>query len=246
MSSVFPPHLRRFDLRLLRTAGALLFGALALTLTGCTTGPRVEPVIRATPAQSFTYRILPPDGTESQPGLVRYEEVATVVNRTLTRRGMREARASEPADVMIALDYALGPPQAAAKLIRVPIQRRVYQAAPRINANGANVQIGAHNVDTQLMKPPDVETVGYETRRTPVQIRDKRILIIGRAGESAVLGSPGEELWRVEVASEGESDELRTFLPALSAAGLNYVDRETRGKIAIRLSDTDEVGNFVR
>jgi hypothetical protein len=50
----------------------------------------------------------------------------------------------------------------------------------------------------------------------------------------------------IDVTSEGISNDLRPFRTAMSAAGLNHVDRETRGEIQIRLSDTNEVGNIVR
>lgn len=220
--------------------------ALATGLAGCASGPKVEPIIRATPAQAFSYQILPSDGTESAPGALRFEEAAAAVTRALDRRGMKAARHDQTPEVVIAIDYSVSPPQPAEKLYRTPIMKRVYQSAPKIQANGANVQLGAHNADTQLMKPPDVETVGYETKRMPVLVHDKRLLLVARAAQGSSLGSPGEELWTIDVTSEGVSGELRPFLVALSAAGLNHVDRDTRGKVVIRLSDTNEVGNIVR
>lgn len=222
------------------------FLALALVLAGCASGPKVEPIIRATPAQAFSYRIQPSDGTESAPGALRYEEAVAAVSRALSRRGMKAAEANQAPEVVIAIDYSISPPQPAEKLYRAPIMKRVYQSAPKIQANGANVQLGAHNADTQLMKPPDVETVGYQTKRMPVLVHDKRLLLIARAAQGSSLGTPGEELWVIDVTSEGLSGDLRPFLTAMSAAGLNHVDRETRGKIQIRLSDTNEVGNIVR
>lgn len=229
-----------------RTPGAAALLAVVLSLAGCASGPKVEPIIRAAPAQAFSYRIQPSDGTESAPGALRYEEAVAAVSRALNRRGMKAAESNQSPDVLIAIDYSISPPQPAEKLYRTPIMKRVYQSAPKIQANGANVQLGAHNADTQLMKPPDVETVGYETKRMPVLVHDKRLLLIARAAQGSTLGTPGEELWVIDVTSEGVSGDLRPFLTAMSAAGLNHVDRETRGKIQIRLSDTNEVGNLVR
>lgn len=97
-----------------------------------------------------------------------------------------------------------------------------------------------------MMKPPDLETVGDETKRDPVLVHDKRLQIIVRAAEDSPLGASSEKVWVVDVTSEGESRDLRPFLPALSSAGINHVGRETRGKIVIRLSDADEVGNIIR
>jgi hypothetical protein len=220
--------------------------AAILTWAGCASGPKVEPIIRATPAQAFTYQLQPSDGTESAPGTLRPEEAVAAVTHALNRRGMKPVEPNQSPEVVIAIDYSVSPPQPAEKLYRTPIMKRVHQSAPKIQANGANVQLGAHNADTQLMKPPDVETVGYETRRMPVLVHDKRLLLIARAAQGSSLGQPGEELWMIDVSSEGVSGDLRPFLSALSAAGLNHVDRETRGKIQIRLSDTNEVGNIVR
>ncbi|HEY0968800.1 MAG TPA: hypothetical protein VGD88_15520 [Opitutaceae bacterium] len=220
--------------------------ALAFTFAGCASSPKVEPIIRATPAQTFSYHILPSDGTESAPGALRYEEAAAAVARALNRRGMKPANPNQTPEVVIAIDYSVSPPQPAEKIYRAPIIKRVYQSAPKIQANGANVQLGAHNADTQLMKPPDLETVGYETKRMPVLVHDKRLLVIGRAASGSALGNPGEELWTIDVTSEGVSGDLRPFLTAMSAAGLNHIDRETRGKVLIRLSDTNEVGNIIR
>ena len=86
------------------------------------------------------------------------------MTRALNRRGMKPAESNQSPEIVIAIDYSISPPQPAEKLYWTPIMKRVYPSAPKIQANGANVQLGAHNADTQLMKPPDVETVGYVTR----------------------------------------------------------------------------------
>ena len=80
----------------------------------------------------------------------------------------------------------------------------------------------------------------------PVLVHDKRLLLVARAAPGSTLGQTGEELWVFEVTREGISNDLPPFRTAMSAAGLNHVDRETRGRIQIRLSDTNEVGNIVR
>lgn len=147
-----------------RTSRLAALTAAILLLTGCASGPRVEPIIRAAPAQAFSYRLQPSDGTDSAPGALRHEEAVAAVTRALNRRGMKPAESNQSPEIVIAIDYSISPPQPAEKLYWTPIMKRVYPSAPKIQANGANVQLGAHNADTQLMKPPDVETVGYVTR----------------------------------------------------------------------------------
>jgi hypothetical protein len=67
-----------------------------------------------------------------------------------------------------------------------------------------------------------------------------------RENKEATEGRPVQEIWTVDVTSEGESRDVRKHLPILVAASIDYVGKDSQGQKTIRLKDNSSDIAFVK
>ena len=68
----------------------------------------------------------------------------------------------------------------------------------------------------------------------------------GRRGQHPVEGRPRQEVWTVDVTSEGESRDIRKNLPVLVAASIDYIGKDSQGQKTIRIKDSSNDIAFVK
>jgi hypothetical protein len=67
-----------------------------------------------------------------------------------------------------------------------------------------------------------------------------------RENKEQVEGRPAQEVWTVDVTSEGESRDIRKNLPVLVAASIDYIGKDSQGQKTIRIKDNSSDIAFVK
>jgi hypothetical protein len=97
-----------------------------------------------------------------------------------------------------------------------------------------------------VQDPPTTEFAGFREYEITVTTYEKYIKLTARSTEQPQEGRPQEEIWTVDVTSEGESHDLRKKLPVLVAASIDYIGKDSHGQKEIHIKDTDKDVGFVK
>ena len=224
------------------TVGAMLFAG------GCASGydVKIDSLAKAKAADAISYQIHnknPQTGDES----LRYKEAAAYVRTALSGKGMYEAPDAEKADLVVEIDYGVGPPQSKMETISEPVYRvipgRVYTQTVQVGTdrNGNPIY---QTVTTQ--EPPTTEFDGYREYQIRTVVYEKFLKMSARENKPATEGKPAEEIWTLDITSEGESKDVRKALPVLAAASIDFVGKDSHGQKTIHLKDTSSDIAFVK
>lgn len=237
------PHIRYRLILLAVGAGLVLAGS------GCTTTHRVkvDALSRDDAAERISYRIRTNNPSIDEDTL-RHKEAAGFVKTALSGRGLYEAPSEEMADMIIEIDYGIGPPKMVQRVHSEPIMRRVPgQTYQEVVVIGVNPQTGQPITAVRTYREPDREImVGMRDYVTNHVVYEKFMRMGARENSPIVEGRPPPQVWLVDVSTEGESDDLRKHLPVLAAATIDYIDRETEGRVTVRLKADSPDVEFVR
>jgi len=241
--SVFPLP-RRF----LPAASTLLAVAAAALLSGCTTTHelKVDSLAKPKAENSISYEIKNKNPLVTEESL-RYQEAAGFVKTALSGKGMYEAPPNTKADMVVDLDYGVGPPQ----MRRETVSEPVYVTLPG-QIRTERVQVGTDSQGRPIYQtitvqdPPTTEFAGFREYMVTVVVYEKYLKMSARENKEAVEGRPPQEIWTVDVTSEGESRDIRKNLPILVAASIDYIGKDTQGQKTIRIKDTHSDIAFVK
>lgn len=242
MKSEHPSDLSR------RALAALVWLAGALALSGCANSYEVKVDALAKPKaeESISYRIVNKNPAVSEDTL-RYKEAVGFVRTALSGKGLYEAPDPDKADLVVAVDYGIGPPKASS----VPVSDPVYMTVPG-QTRYERVQVGTDRNGNPVyqtvvvQEPPTTELVGYREYMVTVITYEKYLKLNATENKPGVEGRPPSEVWTVDVSSEGESRDVRKSLPVLAAASIDWVGKDTKGQKTIRIKDSDKDVAFVR
>jgi hypothetical protein len=232
-----------------RFAGlALPLAAAGLLLTGCATTHEVKidslAKPNAEPAISYEIKNRNPLVTDDS---LRYKEAAGFVKTALSGKGMYEAPAGVKPDMVVDLDYGVGPPQAKRELMSEP----VYITLPG-QIRTERVQVGTDAQGRPIYQtvtvqdPPRTEFAGFREYYVTVVVYEKYLKLAARENKEVAEGRPPSEIWTVDVTSEGESRDIRKNLPVLVAATIDYIGKDSQGQKTIRIKDTNSDIAFVK
>lgn len=178
---------------------------------------------------------------------LRHKEAVGFVRTALSGKGMYETTDASRADVVVDLDYGVGPPQ----IRRETVSEPVYITLPG-QVRTERVQVGTDRNGNPIYQtvtyqdPPRTEFAGYRDYIVTTVVYEKYLRMSARDTKPATEGRPPTEIWTVDVTSEGESHDLRRTLPVLAAASIDYVGKDSHGQKVIRLKDTDKDVAFVK
>ena len=79
-----------------------------------------------------------------------------------------------------------------------------------------------------------------------VVVYEKYLKLSARENSEQVEGRPQQEIWTIDVISEGESRDIRKTLPVLAAASIDYIGKDSQGQKTIRIKDKDSDIAFVK
>lgn len=202
--------------------------------TGCASRSyqvRVNAIAHSSPAAAATsYRIRNKNPAVDDRSL-RYQEATRHIKTALSAQGMYEAPTSQMADMIVELDYGIEAPRVKYNVYQVPVFGR------KAAEGGTNL---AESLDSSTK-----ELVGYQPESFPVVVREKRLSVCARANRAPTEGRPAEEYWRVDVAIEDKSHDLRGYLPILASAAMDHIGRNTDGEATTVLNSEDDAVQFV-
>ena len=207
---------------------------------------KVDALAKPNAADAISYQILNKN-REVREDSLRYKEAASLVRTALSGKGMYEAHDAEKADIVVEMDYGIGPPQSRRETVSDP----VYLTIPG-QVRTERVQVGTDRNGIPVYQtitvqdPPTTEFAGYRERIITVTIYEKFLKMSARENKPAEEGRPPNEVWTLDVVSEGESRDLRKNLPILVAASIEYVGKDTHGQKTIRIKDTNSDVVFVK
>jgi hypothetical protein len=215
-----------------RTRFPICFALFASLLSGCVTSYRVKVDSLAKPdANAISYSLRNASSTDKGDSL-RYREAADMVRTALSGRGLYEASANLVPDVIVDVDYGVASLVRREKrwVIPPPWEKGSGEDPWRTDSNGLPVPVPLNG------KEEDVTVTTYE----------KYLHLTARENPSPKRAGGEPMLWRVDVTSEGESKNLRKYLPVLVAASIEYVGKDSHGQKTIRIKDTDADLVFVK
>ncbi|MFA6046684.1 MAG: hypothetical protein WC718_16990 [Phycisphaerales bacterium] len=239
------PSARPLRDRLLRLAG---LAACGLGLAGCATTHvlKVDSLAKPTAGNSISYEIKNKNPLVADDSL-RYKEAASLVKTALSGRGMYEAPPNTKADMIVDLDYGVGPPQMRKETVSEP----VYITIPG-QIRTERVQVGTDSQGRPIYQtvtvqdPPSTEFVGFREYIITITVYEKYLKLSARENKEAVEGRPTPEIWTLDITSEGESRDIRKHLPVLVAASIDYVGKDSQGQKTIRIKDNSSDIAFVK
>lgn len=227
------------------TAG--LFMA-ALLLAGCATTHQVKVDALAKPntENAISYEIKNRNPLVAEDSL-RYKEASNMVKTALSGKGMYEAPPNVKADLTINLDYGVGPPQQRKETVSEP----VYITVPG-QIRTERVQVGTDSQGRPIYQtitvqdPPTTEFAGFREYIVTVVVYEKYLKLSALENKEVPEGKPRQEVWTVDVISEGESRDIRKHLPILAAASIDWIGKDSEGQKTIRIKDTSSDIAFIK
>jgi hypothetical protein len=220
----------------------------ALFVAGCATTHelKVDSIAKPKAENAISYEIRNKNPLVADDSL-RYKEAATLVKTGLSGRGLYEAPANVKPDMVIDLDYGVGPPQ----LRRETVSEPVYITLPG-QIRTERVQVGTDSQGRPVYQtitvqdPPTTEFAGFREYLVTVVVYEKYLRLTARENKEAVEGQPPVEIWTLDITSEGESKDIRKHLPILVAASIDLVGKDTQGQRTIRIKDNASDIAFVK
>jgi hypothetical protein len=220
----------------------------SLFLAGCVTSHEVKVDSLAKPKaeDSISYEIKNKNPLVTDDSL-RYKEAANLVKTALSGKGLYEAPPNTKPDIIVDLDYGVGPPQQRKETVSEP----VYITVPG-QIRTERVQVGTDSQGRPIYQtitvqdPPTTEFAGFREYMITVIVYEKYLKLSARENKEAAEGRPQQEVWTVDVTSEGESRDIRRNLPVLVAATIDYIGKDSQGQKTIRIKDTHSDIAFVK
>ncbi len=223
---------------------------MAVLFSACTsTSYDMKMIAAAKPTEkpSISYRIETTDPALDTSTL-RYKEAENYVKTALSGKGMYEAPKPELADMVVVLDYGIGPPI----LRQRPISEPIYQTTPG-STTTQTVQTGTDTKGNPVFssmvtsEPSRQDYIGDREYMVTVTTYEKRLVMTARENREGTEGKPARPVWGVQVTSEDESKDLRKYLPVLIAASIEYIGKDSGGEIqTIRVKEQDPAIAFVK
>ncbi|MEY4005084.1 MAG: hypothetical protein RLZZ221_1180 [Verrucomicrobiota bacterium] len=236
--SLFP---RALSARLALLLSGLLLGGCATTHE-----LKIDSIAKPRAADAISYEIRNKNPLVADDSL-RFKEAAGFVKTALSGRGMYEAPPNTKADMIVDVDYGVSPPKIKQEMVSEP----VYVTVPG-QVRMERIQVGTDSQGRPVYQtvtvqdPPTTQFAGFREYMVTVTVYEKYLKMSARENKEATEGRPVQEIWTVDVTSEGESRDVRKHLPILVAASIDYVGKDSQGQKTIRLKDNSSDIAFVK
>ncbi len=224
----------------------LLLVASGLFLGGCATTVTVDSLAKPGAEQSISYKIVNKNPLVTEDSL-RYKEAAGYVKTALSGKGLYEAPENTKPDIVVNLDYGVGPPEIRRETVSEPVyieipgERRVERVQTGTGPNNQPIYS-----TVVIQDPPTTHLAGYRDYIVTSIVYEKYLKMSALSTEVVAEGRPPSEVWIVDVTSEGESRDIRKNLPVLVAASIEYIGKDSKGQKTIKIKDSDRDVVFVK
>jgi hypothetical protein len=178
---------------------------------------------------------------------LRYKEAVGYVKTALSGKGLYEAPEKTKPDLVVDVDYGIGPPQIRTETMSEPVYVEVPGATRTETVQVGTDAKGNPIYTTVLIQEPSTQRfAGFREYQITITVYEKYLRLTARESEPESEGRPPTEVWSVDVTSEGESRDVRKHLPVLVAASIEYIGQDTHGQKTIKLKDNNADIAFVK
>jgi hypothetical protein len=231
-------------------AGLIVLTILGLGVAGCSSVAKhtveVEAEARPKAEGSISYQLISTNPAIEKDTL-RHKEAVRMVKTTLAARGMYESPDPAQADMVVDIDYGVSPRLVRQETVRQPIVRRVQGPSIPTTVVAGEDKDGNPVYKTVNLPGDSTEVIeGFRDAVVEVGYYEKRLVLTARENRPGATGQPGEELWSVELLTSGPSRDLRKILPVLAGAGIDFIGKDTGGKVQVRIKENDGAIEFVK
>lgn len=155
---------------------------------------------------------------------------ATEVGRALSSQGFQKADSKDAADVIVKLDWDVGPPRT--------VTRHMTTAQLQ---NAGNVQMAPAGKSGTVAGPHN--KAGFDWVQSPVDVQQTTYV---RSLSMKAVDKAGKPLWQTVMTSEGAEDDVGPVVPNMAAAGAAFF-AQNLGKPQKRMvGDQETLVKFVR
>lgn len=220
---------------------------LVLLLAGCqSAGEKLFLDAMSTPAKEkvASYNLMVLDPVIEKDSL-RHQEAEALVKAALAGNGFYESPDPRKADMMIKVDYGIGLGRVEVVEVREPVYGSISggtTSAP-VNITGADGSVMEVFADIPL--PSITVVTGEKTLTRKENFYEKRLTLEARRTKAEGVGLAPEDVFFIEVTSDGPSHDLRKTLPVLAAVALEHIGDQTNGRQVVKLTDPEAVA-FVK
>jgi hypothetical protein len=223
---------------------------LTLLLSACASTSydmQVHAAAKPTAKAAISYRIESNDPA-LDPSSLRYKEAENFVKTALSGKGMYEAPKPELADMVVVLDYGIGPPIMRQKAISEPVYQNIPgSTTSQIVQSGSDIKGNPIYTTVVTQTPSRQDYIGDREFMTTITTYEKRLVMTARENKEGTEGKAPKPVWGVQVTSEDESKDMRKYLPVLIAASIEYIGKDSGGEIqTIRVKEQDPAIAFVK
>ena len=193
--------------------------------------------------ESYTIRS---SNAEVEENDIWFKETEAFVKKALAVKGLYEAPNPESADLIVDIAFGARGPLVEIEEWEEPIYVQTDDGIKEITVMVNDGAGGKFPTTRQVYTNPEQRIVGYEKHMRPVTRFQKFLRITAR------INHPGQEdgapayAWSIYVTSKDESDDIRKYLPVLTAAAVRYIGESTNEQVEIRLDGKDEVVAFIK
>jgi len=225
----------------------LVLAATALgILSGCATTVTIDSLAKPDAEKSISYTITNKNPLVADDSL-RYKEAAGFVKTALSGRGMYEAPENTKPDLVVNLDYGVGPPEIRRETVSEPVYVEIPGERRAVQVQSGTTSSGQPIYTTVIIQdPPTTHLAGYRDYVITTVVYEKYLRLSAVSTEPSAEGRPPTEVWTIDVTSEGESRDIRKNLPLLVAASIDYIGTDSQGQKTIKIKDTDRDVAFVK
>lgn len=231
--------------RFLPLPALVLLGAL---LGACQTTHKIEVDALSRPemAGNTSYRLVVTN-PEIDTGSLRHREAVGYIKKALAAKGMYEAPDPAAADMAVTIDYGISPPKSRVEEVSHAEFRRqpgsVYTAVIRVGTNAAGQPVYQNVV---VQEPDRYVYAGDSVQQVTIVTYEKHLSLSARENKPNADNGPAQEVWTVDLRSEGSNRDLRKTLPVLAGAAIDYIGKETNGPQTVKLKEDDGAVDFVK
>jgi hypothetical protein len=221
---------------------------LSALLGACQTTHKIEVDALSRPemAGNTSYRLVVTN-PEIDTGSLRHREAVGYIKKALAAKGMYEAPDPAAAQMAVTVDYGISAPKSRIEEVshaEFKLQPgAVYTATIRVGT-AANGQPIYQNVVVQ--DPARYVYVGDQIQQVSIVTYEKHLSLSARENKPNADNGPAQEVWTVDLRSEGSTRDLRKTLPVLAGAAIDYIGKETNGAQTVKLKEDDGAVDFVK
>lgn len=223
----------------MRCIAALLVVIIGAGNAGCIASRFVSEVdsFSQTSATAKTRYVLLPGQKGLEETDLQFVEFSTYIDQAMQSRGYVKADAGRPAELTIFLSYGIGDPQTNQRSYAMPVFGQTGVSSSQTYGSFSTFG-GTGTYSGTTTYTPTYGITGYQSS-VQSYTTYTRFLFIAAYDVTGSTDKKPLQLWRTEVTSTGNSNDLRHVFPYMVEAMKPYLATNTGKKITVEIPEDD-------